>query len=392
MSIQCFNKSVYATIVRLCSQELNTLLIIKDLKKALMKKYNRFTLFLPVACLLAFTACDFHTEDDMDHLEDHVGMNISYPAAFVVNGESNDIDVINLNDLTHTNHLSLNGAKFPHHVNISPDKTKLAIAITSTDLSGGHGGGATHGGGGGLKVLVLNSYTGKLEKEILLTKMPHNATFNTDGSELWISQDAEPQSQVLVYNVGNWSLKNTILVGKGLSEVTFAADGSRVYATNTKDATVSVIHPDTKAVLTTIPVGKDPVGAWPAANGYMYADNETDQTISEIKVSSAAITETINLGFKPGYVAYHVGQQELWVSDATNGKVVYYKKANGLWARQGDISTGADAHAIAFTKDGATAYVTNQGAGTVSVIQVAEHKVTATVAVGKKPNGIVLRQ
>ncbi|WP_225987796.1 YncE family protein [Rufibacter sp. LB8] len=60
-------------------------------------------------------------------------------------------------------------------------------------------------------------------------------------------------------------------------------------------------------------------------------------------------------------MAYHPDQQELWVSDATNGKVVYYKKANGLWARQGAITTGADAHAIAFSPDGTIAYVTNQG-------------------------------
>ncbi|RNI24176.1 YncE family protein [Rufibacter latericius] len=325
-------------------------------------------------------------EEEMEDME----LNIDYPAAFVVNGESNDIDVINLNDLTHQDHISLNGATFPHHINMSPDKTRLAVAITSTDLSAGHDGGGM-GGMSGLKVVVLNSYTGQIEKEIILPKMPHNAAFNADGSELWVSQEDDHQSQVLVYNVGSWTLKNTIPVGKGLSEITFSADGNRVFAANTLDATVSVIHPATKSILATIPVGKDPVGAWPAGNGYMYADNETDQTVSEIQVSTATVTETITLGFKPGYVTYHAGQQELWVSDATNGKVVYYKKANGRWIRQGDISTGADAHAIAFSPDGVTAYVTNQGAGTVSVIKVADHTVRSTIPVGKKPNGLVLR-
>ncbi|WP_198001408.1 YncE family protein [Nibribacter ruber] len=359
-----------------------------------MIKYNICFRILLFSCLLGVTACNLHTEADMDGMDedmDGMDLNIDYPAAFVVNGESNDVDVINLNDHTHKDHLKLNGATFPHHINMSPDRTRLAVAITSTDLSGGHDGGGMDGMSG-LKVIVLNSYTGKIEKEIVLPKMPHNAAFNADGSELWVSQEDEHRSQVLVYNVGSWSLKNTIQVGKGLSEITFSSDGSRAYAANTMDATVSVIHPETKSILATISVGKDPVGAWPAVNGYMYADNETDQTVSEIQVSTSTVTETINLGFKPGYVAYHPGQQELWVSDATNGKVVYYKKANGLWARQGAITTGADAHAIAFTKDGSTAFVTNQGAGTVSVIQVASHAVTATIQVGKKPNGLVIRQ
>ena len=40
------------------------------------------------------------------------------------------------------------------------------------------------------------------------------------------------------------------------------------------------------------------------------------------------------------------------MSDATNGKVVYYTFTGGVWTLQGNISTGADAHAIAFNSDG----------------------------------------
>jgi len=351
------------------------------------------TLIVALAAF-GFTACNFHTEADMDDMDDMSNMeemNINYPAAYVVNGESNNIEVINLNDLNQKEQMSLNGAKFPHHINLSPDQSKLAVAITSTDLSAGHDMSGS-GGMSSFKVMVLNSYTGKIEKEIMLSKMPHNGVFNTTGSELWIAQEDENQSQVLVYNTGNWKLKNTILVAKGLSEVTFSQDGTKVFAANTMDATVSIIDPTTKTVLKTVPVGKDPVGAWPAANGHVYADNETDQTVTEIAVANGNVTETITLGFKPGYVAYHPGQQELWVSDATNGKIVYYKEINGQWVLQGNIPTGADAHAIAFSKDGTTAYVTNQGAGTVSVIKVADHAVTATIPVGKKPNGLVIRQ
>ncbi|MFB9864895.1 hypothetical protein [Rufibacter immobilis] len=358
-----------------------------------MRKYRSYSLLLVVSSLLLFAGCNFHTEADMEDMEDDMDgmdLNIDYPAAFVVNGESNDVDVINLNDLTHEDHLTLNGATFPHHINLSPDKTKLAVAITSTDLSGGHDSGGMDGMSG-FRVIVLNSYTGKIEKEIMLPKMPHNAAFNTDGSELWVSQEDDHQSQVLVYNTGNWALKNTIAVGKGLSEVTFSTDGTKVFAANTLDATVSVINPQTKVVVGTVPVGTDPVGAWPAANGHVYVDNETEQTVTEIAVSSAAVTETIPLGFKPGYVAYHAGQQELWVSDATNGRIVYYRETNGRWSMQGSVPTGGDAHAIAFSPDGVTAYVTNQGAGTVSVLHVPEHRVTATIPVGKKPNGLVLR-
>ncbi len=315
---------------------------------------------------------------------------IDYPAAYVVNGVSNNLSVIKLSDNTVSEIIELNGAMFPHHIYLNPAKTKLAVAITSTDLSGGHGG---HGGAtAGLKVQIIDAVTGQIDKEIALSKLPHNAIFNSSGTELWLGQMDTIQSQVLVYRTSDWALQNTINVGKGLSEVTFSNDGSMAFACNTMDGTVSVINPTTKTVVQTIATGTDPVGAWSASNENMYVDNETSQTISEISVSGMNVTSTINLGFKPAYVAYHTASSELWVTDATNGKVVYYTLVGGVWTLQGSITTGADAHAITFNSDGTKAYVTNQGAGNVSVIAVSSHTVSQTISVGASPNGIALKE
>jgi YVTN family beta-propeller protein len=336
---------------------------------------------------LSHSSCLKH---NMDHRDDHPELNISYPAAYVVNGASNSISVIKLSENIVTETIELNGATFPHHIYLNPSKTKLAVAITSTDLSGGHAG---HGGSAsGLKVQIIDVVTGKIEKEISLSKMPHNGIFNRDGTELWISQADTIQSQVLVYNTSDWLLQNTINVGKGLSEVTFSNDGSMAFACNTLDGTVTLIDANSKIIQSTITVGNDPVGAWSASNGKMYVDNEKSQTISEISVAGMNVINTINLGFKPGYVAYHNASAELWVSDATNGKVVYYTLIDSSWIMKGSISTGVDAHAISFNSDGTKAYVTNQGAGSVSVIDVASHTVSKTITVGLKPNGIALKE
>lgn len=317
-------------------------------------------------------------------------LNIDYPAAFVVNGESNNLSVINLSTDKVTETIDLNGATFPHHVYLSPDKMQIAVAITSTDLSGGHGG---HGSGSNTyKVLVINTKTGEIHHTLELPKLPHNAIFSPDGKEIWVGQADAVQSKVHVFNTADFSEKASIAVGKGLSEVTFSIDGTKVYAANTDDNTVSIINPNSKTVLSTILVGNAPVGAWAASNGKMYADNETSQTISEIDVVSSTVTATINLGFKPGYVSYNEHHNELWVSDATNGKIIYFKLANSAWTKQGEISTGADAHAIAFTSDGKTAFVTNQGANTVSVIDINSHSKTKDISSGMKPNGIVVKE
>lgn len=347
---------------------------------------SKVALLVTAILALTISSCKKHDMDDMIHDE----MNINYPVAYVVNGASNSLSVIKLSDNSVSETITLNGATFPHHIYMNPSKSKLAVAITATDLSAGHVG---HGGAtAGLKVQIIDAVTGMIDKEIALTKLPHNAIFNSSGAELWLGQMDTIQSQVLVYKTTDWTLQNTIKVGKGLSEITFSNDGSMAFACNTMDGTVTLIDAGTKMIHTTLTVGADPVGAWSASNGKMYVDNEMSQTISEISVSGMNVTITINLGFKPGYVAYHTASGELWVSDATNGKVVYFTLVGGVWTLKGNITTGADAHAIVFNNDGTKAYVTNQGAGNVSVIDVATHTVSQTVAVGSKPNGIAIKQ
>ncbi len=345
---------------------------------------NKTFIALSFLALAVVVACSKSTTTISPNL------SITYAAAFVVNGGDNTVQVVDLATNKVTETIGLNGATFPHHVYFNKDKSLMAVAIISQDVSGGHAG---HGGSGtaGYKVIVLDTKTGNEHRILTTSSLPHNAIFSPDGTELWVGQGAEI-GQVLVFSATTFTQKNSINVGKTPSEVTFSADGSLVFVANTGDATVSVIDPATKVVKTTIPVGATPVGAWAATNGKMYCDNETAQTVSEIDVATQKVTETIALGFKPGYVAYNAMTKEIWVSDATNGKVVYYKIISGKWAKQGEIVTGADAHAIAFSNDDKTAYVTNQGAGTVSVIKTTDHKVDATIAVGSKPNGIILKQ
>ncbi len=64
---------------------------------------------------------------------------------------------------------------------------------------------------------------------------------------------------------------------------------------------------------------------------------------------------------------------------------------NNEWHPIGSITTGSGAHAIVFTSDGTKAYITNQGASNVSVINVNNHSKTIDIPVGTKPNGLLIR-
>ncbi len=340
----------------------------------------------------------------MDHTD---GMppelTIDYPAAYVVNAEGNSLSVIELATQQVKETISFgaasaghsgmhDGIMWPHHIYRSPDGTKLSIGVPGMDLSAGHTGGMSGMAG---RVLVVNSKTGATTVNQQTPAMNHNAVFSPDGTELWTSQ-MDKAGKVLIYDAGTMALKNTITVGMEPAEVTMTAAGSRslpqyAFVANGMSNTVSVISVASKSVVKTIPVGEDPVGAWPGADGNMYVDNEKGQTISVIDVAALSVVETIQLGFTPGYVAHHPTRNELWVSQAgTGNKVVVFERMNNAWLKMGEVVTGLDAHAITFTKDGLTAYVTNQGAATVSVIDVVKRLKKQDIAVGKKPNGIVL--
>jgi len=340
------------------------------------------------------SSCRKHKMDDsMSGME----KNINYPAAYIVNGESNTVSVLRLSDNSVTETIELMGSgmsgmmMWPHHIyaTASSGGYQLAIAMPGMDLSAGHSG-STAGMKG--RIMVIDATKGTMLKDMEVPVMNHNAVFSPDGKEIWTSQ-MQMNGKVLVLDAATYAVKNTITVGMEPAEVTFSADGSKAYVANGGDDNVTVINPATKAIIATIPVGDNPVAAWVGFDGKMYVDNEDGQSVSVIDVTTNTVVETINLGFMPGSVAHNKIKNELWVTDPVNGKLHYWQwsSVQNKWLHAGVLNTAAGAHATAFTIDGNTAYVTNQLAQSVSVIDVASHLKLKDVTVGKKPNGVVIK-
>lgn len=354
----------------------------------------RSALFLAFISLLSFfNACK---EDHINHV--NTPLDINYDAVYIVNGEDATISVIDLASNTvkatvtigvHGGHLDNSSSiMWPHHIYLNPSKTKLALGVPSVDLSGGHGGHNTDTVKG--KVVVLDAKSVSILSNVETPHMNHNSVFSPDGSEIWTAV-MDSIGMVYVYDANTYSLKDSISVGMMPAEVTFSSDGMMAFVCNGMSNDVTVIDPANKTVMTTLPVGMNPVGAWPGSNNKMYVDNEMDMTISVIDVASMLVEESVSLGFTPGYAAYNSQMTELWVTDDGGGRVVYYHRMNNQWTQMGSIITGAGAHAITFTSDGMKAYITNQRAGTVSVIDVSTHTKTLDITVGTKPNGLLIR-
>ncbi|GAA4403860.1 hypothetical protein GCM10023187_20310 [Nibrella viscosa] len=331
-------------------------------------------------------------------------LNVNYPAAYVVNGQSSTVTVINLttnqvagiiplvDKVTRPDGSRVGSGAFlayPHHLSLHPSETQLAIAAPGVDLSAGHGEKDPHGGvkkGG--KVAILDAVTGTVRHILSLPDPNHNAVFSPDGNEIWSAQ-MDHHGKVLVYDAKTYTLKHTIPVGAEPAEVTFSADGSVAFVANGADNTVTAIDPLKKSVVATISVGKNPVGAWPGADGRMYVDNEDGKTISVLDVKTLKVVETVDLGFVPDFAFFLSAQRELWVTDGLAGKVHWWRKeADGRYTYGGSLASGAGAHAIGVYNG--MAYITNQKGASVSVVDVAKHLKVKDISVDNKPNGIAI--
>lgn len=339
-----------------------------------------------IASLLVAGVAPAAPSEAIDHLPSSTPIDpITFDALFVVNGgdgERGSLSVINTETNTLADTINLSNVKWPHHIYLSADGRRLALAVPGRDLSGGHGEGGHEVMGA---VMVLDARTGETKNARTLPMMNHNATFSPNQREIWTSQHAMPGS-VLVLDARTLRTRQQITVENMPSEVTFPPRGGNAYVANTGSASVSVIDPASKTVVDTIPVDHGPIGAWQAANGFAYADNEHAQTVSAIDRRTNTVKYTIDLGFMPG-MAQLGPDRLLWVTDSTNGQVVLYWGTHRL----GAIPTGDGAHAIAFSGNGRWGYITNQSEDTVSVVDVQRHRVVKTIDVGHKPNGMVWR-
>ncbi len=342
---------------------------------------------------------------------------VNFDAAYVVNGQSNTISVINLSTNTVDKTISLPMLQsssvagmmgsgmvnmWPHQISLSPDKSKMVISFPGSDFTGGSGMMLSSFTSGSMmgnlsaslqtqgKILILDAVTGATIKELTLDGIAFNAVYSPDGKELWTAVML-PVGKVKVFDASNYALLNTITVGQMPAEVSFSDDGKKVFVANGMSNNVTVVDAITKQILETTTSGNYPVGAWPGMGGMMYVDNEKDQTINMMNSTTGMMTGTVQLGFTPGMAAANTMMNQMWVTDPSGNKVHVWTNTNSGYVISGTVTVGNGASAIAFNKEGTTCYVTNETDGTVSVINVVTMKEMMKINVGKKPNYIVLR-
>jgi YVTN family beta-propeller protein len=99
--------------------------------------------------------------------------------------------------------------------------------------------------------------------------------------------------------------------------------------------------------------------------------------------AAGGVTSTIPVGTYPRGVAFTPDGSTAYVTNAGSDTVSVIAVASGTVTST--IPVGSFPVGVAFTPDGSTAYVADSGSNTVSVIAVASGTVTSTIPVGTEP-------
>ena len=140
-----------------------------------------------------------------------VATPVNFDAAYVVNGQSNTISVINISSNTVDKTISLPMLQsssvtgmmgsgkvnmWPHQISLSPDKSKMVISFPGSDFTGGSGMMLSTFTSGSMmgnlsaslqtqgKILIMDAVTGATIKELTLDGIAFNAVYSPDGKEL----------------------------------------------------------------------------------------------------------------------------------------------------------------------------------------------------------------
>jgi YVTN family beta-propeller protein len=195
---------------------------------------------------------------------------------------------------------------------------------------------------------------------------------------------------------------------------------AKVPPNSTSYGTVSVIDPATAKVITSIAVG--PIGTYPQAVAYTNAAVDDGPGMPRLYVTSTGqpgaqgfvsvitltedysaptltVTATIPVGTKGNFPQGLVaggnsgdpnsggGAGNVYVANGTDGTVSVIDTATNKVTAT--IKVGEAPSALAISPDGNRVYVANGGSNTVSVINTTTNTVTETIAVGIDPEGVI---
>ncbi|WP_056684588.1 beta-propeller fold lactonase family protein [Cytobacillus solani] len=301
-----------------------------------------------------------------------------------------------------------------HNVQVSPDGKMLGATVI---LGGGEGHGEesygesdgndshgdsheksngdsshnnnSHGVGSMGKALFFDTDTNELLNTVEVGSHPAHFVFTEDGKYALVTNTED--NNVSVIDMKSFTVTDTIKTGKGPHGFRISADSQKAYIANMSEDTISVVNLELLKEEKRIKVGSTPVTTGITSDGktlvatlnsenmLAIVDVKTEQ-IEKVEVGNGPAQVYIDGNNKFAYVA-NQGTEEV-PSNSVSVVDLVEKKVTAT------IETGKGAHGVVTSSDNKRLYVTNMFENTVTIIDTKQNKVIDTIEVGEMPNGI----
>jgi PQQ-dependent catabolism-associated beta-propeller protein len=201
----------------------------------------------------------------------------------------------------------------------------------------------------------------------------------------------EKGDSVSVINGSTLEVESTINIGDRPRGIGISPDGSEVYVAVSEESKIKVIDPVTLKVLREFDAGSDPETFAVHPNGNIYISNEDEAKASVIDPKTGTLITEIKVGLEPEGVAISPdGKRVIVTSESTNMLHVILASENVI---ENNILIGSRPRAATFTQAGNIAYATAEISGEVVKVDMNTAKILVTGSTGdakSKPKDVIL--
>lgn len=319
----------------------------------------------------------------------------TFPTAlvYVTNSAGNTIDGIDpvSNQVVQV----IQGIELPHGIQFSPDGARIYVSNESESV-----------------LDVVDRKTGEILKRIALTDRPNNIAITRDGKRVLVGIRAQPGA-IDVIDTNTLTRTKSIPVHGSVHNVFVTPDGKFAVSGSIETKTATVVDLQTDQVIWDIKFDHAvrPMTFDTNADGStrrMFVQLSNFHGFAVVDFAKRSEVARIQLPTEPGGFGKVEGRMgtpahgiavsprgdALWVNSTFANAVFKYSlpdlKLLGYASlpnvyRSGHTVTGSVPEWITFAPDGKTIYISNSGAGSVSVIDTRTFKEVAVVPVGEVP-------
>lgn len=201
----------------------------------------------------------------------------------------------------------------------------------------------------------------------------------------------ERDNTLSVINGETLEVESTVDVGERPRGIGLSPDGKELYVAASEENKIVVVDPVSLEILRSFPSGSDPETFAVHPNGNIYISNEDEAKASAFDPKTGDLIAEISVGLEPEGVAISPnGEYVIITSESTNMLHIIKAADNKI---ENNVLVGARPRAATFTSDSTIAYATSEISGEVKKVDVKAGKIIQQASTGdskSKPKDILL--